>query len=175
MKTKSAPNSNRHHFARNSAARRKRQATRWDGNDVSGVSQDVAGSHPSRSGSVRRVGVVDVRASKLWPRPRTNRRGLAGSQGASQLSCGLLHGFVARRHRAGRRCVLARRGVCLAEKCAAGLFKRILLHHTGLFHLGLLISSSFLLRSSSSPAFPCFPNRARGGLVQRSLDQIASY
>ena len=94
---------------------------------------------------------------------RTKRRGLAGSQGASQLSCGLLRGFVARSHRAGRRRILVRRYVCLPEKCAAGFFKRILRHCVRLIHLGLLISSSFGLQSSSNPAFPCFPPGAAEG------------
>jgi hypothetical protein len=160
MKTKTTPISNRHHFAKNSAARRKRQAARWD---IYDVSRDVAGNHPSRSGSVRRVGVQEFQASKLSPRHSNEARGLAGSQGASQLSCGLLRGVVARSHRAGRRRILVRRYVCLPEKCAAGFFKRILRHCVRLIHLGLLISSSFGLQSSSNPAFPCFPPGAAEG------------
>jgi hypothetical protein len=105
---------------------------------------------------------------------RKKRWGLAGSRGARQLCCGLLSAFVAQRHRAGCRCILVRRCVCLPKKCAAGFFKRILRHCVRLIHLGLLISSWFVLRSASSQLSNRLQIRARRGLAPWCLDQIVS-
>jgi hypothetical protein len=119
--------------------------------------------HPQRIPCTRRPGVVRSRCPKLSLRQPNEAPVLAGTHRLRQLPGGLTGRLVTGCHCAGCWRVLVRGGRYSSEKSTARFFKRIFRHSIGLFHLGLLISSSFVLRSASSPAFRLFLNRGRGG------------
>jgi hypothetical protein len=131
--------------------------------------------HPDRIWFMRGKGAVDFRCPKLSPRQSNEAPILAGCHRLRQLPGGLSRRLVTWCHRAGCRRVLVRRCGYGSEKRTARFFKRIFRFCIGLFHLGLLVSSSFVLRSASSPAIHPFLSSDRGGLAPRSLDQIVSY
>ena len=119
--------------------------------------------HPERMWLMPRAEAVESSRSKLSLKRPNEAHGLAGSQRLRQLPGGLARRLIAwcRRARCWR--VLARSCGYSSEKRAARFFKRIFRHSIGLFHLGLLISSSFVSLSASSPTTQLFLNRGRGG------------
>jgi len=119
--------------------------------------------HPQRIPFTRRPGVVKSRCPKFSLSQPNEAPVLAGSHRLRQLRGGLAGRLVTGCDCAGCWRVLVRGGRYSSEKRTARFFKRIFRHSIGLFHLGLLISSSFVLRSASSPALLLFLNRGRGG------------
>jgi hypothetical protein len=119
--------------------------------------------HPERMWLMPRAEAVESSRSKLSLKRPNEAHGLAGSQRLRQLPGGLARRLIAwcRRARCWR--VLARSCGYSSEKRAARFFKRIFRHSIGLFHLGLLISSSYVLRSASSSTIQLVLNRGRGG------------
>ena len=107
--------------------------------------------HSERIWFMRRAEAVESSCSKLSLKQPNEAQGLAGSHRLGQLPGGLARRLIAwcRRARCWR--VLVRSCGYSSEKRAARFFKRIFRHSIGLFHLGLLISSSFVSRSASSP------------------------
>jgi hypothetical protein len=132
-------------------------------------------AHPSRPWFTRRLGAFEFPESKLLLRQPNEAPILASNHRLRQLSGGFSRRLVTWRHRARFGRILVRTRGYSPEKRTARFFKRIFRLCIGLFHLGLLISSSFVLRSASSPTLLRFLITDRGGLAPRSLDQIVSY
>jgi hypothetical protein len=132
-------------------------------------------SRHSRLNFMRTMGAFKFLESKLLLRQLNEASILAGCRRLHHLPGGLSRRLVTWRHRAGCRRVLIRSRGYSSEKRTARFFKRIFRNSIGLFHLGLLISSSFVFRSASSPALQLLLNSDRGGLAPRSQDQIVSY
>jgi hypothetical protein len=113
--------------------------------------------------SKQSTGALDFSCPKLTPGQRDEALILAGCHRLGQLRSCLSRRLVAWHHRAGCRRVLVRGCGYRSEKCTARFFKRIFRFCTVLFHLGLLISSSFVLLSASSPAIQLFVLRTATG------------
>src|ERR1700691_5052362 len=124
---------------------------------------DLRVLRPERIWFMRRSEAVESSCSKLSFERPNEAQGLAGGHRLGQLPGGLARRLVTWCRRARFWRVLVRSCGYSSEKCAARFLKRIFLHSIGLFHLGLLISSSFVLRSASSPTTQLFLNRGRGG------------
>jgi len=172
MKTKSAPILNRHHFARNCTASRKRQAARWDVNDVS---RDNAGTHPSQCGSVQSVGVLEFRASKRSP--RQSKAGAVASW-KSRRQAAVLRALERLRCAASSRRPQANSGPTLhlpCRKMRCGPFQ------TNLAASHWFVSSrliSLLVVRTAIIVQPSFSMLSKQGPQRAStatLDQIASY
>lgn len=133
------------------------------------------GAHPSRPWFTPRVGAFKFPELKLLLQQPNEAPILASNHRLRQLPGGLSRRLVTWRHRARCRRTLVRTRGYSPEKCTARFFKRIFRFCIGLFHLGLLISSSFVLRSAYIPTIHRFQNRGRRGLAPQSLDQIVSY
>jgi len=131
--------------------------------------------HPSRLNFTRRMGDFKFLESKLLLRQPNETPILAGCHRLRHLPGGLSRRLVTWRDRARCWRGLVRSRGYSSEKRTARFFKRIFRNSIGLFHLGLLISSSFVFRSASSPALQLLLNSDRGGLAPRSQDQIVSY
>jgi hypothetical protein len=171
MKTKSAPIFNRHHFARNSAARRKRQAAAWDVNDVS---RDVAGTHPSRRESVRWVGVVEFRASKLSPR---RSKEALGASWKPRRQAAVLRALERLRCAASSRRLQVHSGSTLrlpSQKMRCGLFQTNLAALRSADSSGLINLLVVRIAISVQAAIQRLQIRARRGLAPRCLDQNVS-
>jgi hypothetical protein len=119
--------------------------------------------HPSRLNFTRRMGDFKFLESKLLLRQPNETPILAGCHRLRHLPGGLSRRLVTWRDRARCWRGLVRSRGYSSEKRTARFFKRIFRNSIGLFHLGLLISSSFVFRSASSPALQLFLNRDRGG------------
>jgi hypothetical protein len=102
-------------------------------------------------------------------------RALARRHCRRRLRRGLSNRLVTRSHRAILRRARIRRDPCLSEERCTSLFKGIFLHWLGLAHLGLLISSSFILMPAPILAVHLFEIRGRRGLAIGPRDQIVSY
>ena len=94
---------------------------------------------------------------------------LAGRHRLRHLCVGFARRFAVGRHRAGCLRILVRTRGYFSEKCHPRFFEGIFRHCSGLAHLGLLISSSFVLRSTYCRAILPILIRGRGGLARRSL------
>jgi len=97
-------------------------------------------------------------------------RALARYSSGGQLARGLSYGLSRWHHRAGLRRARLRRHAYLTKECCAGFLERIFLHWAGLAHLGLLISSFFILLPAPFLAVGVFKNMARRGLATRPKD-----
>src|SRR5580704_11454480 len=112
---------------------------------------------------MRRAGAVESSCSKFSLQQPNEAQCLAGSHRLGHLPGGLPRRLVTRRYRARRCRDWVRSCSYSSEKRTARFFKRIFGHSICLFHLGLLISSSYVLRSASSSTIQLVLNRGRGG------------
>ena len=112
---------------------------------------------------MRRAGAFESSCSKFSLKQPNQAHCLAGSHRLGHLPGVLPRRLVTWRYRARCCGVWVRSCSCSSEKRTARFFKRIFGHSICLFHLGLLISSSYLLRSASSSTIQLFLNRGRGG------------
>jgi hypothetical protein len=106
---------------------------------------------------------------------QTGCRSLARYRSCGDLAGGLSRGLGLWRHLTNLRRARLRRHDRFPEERCAGLFERIFLHWAGLAHLGLLISSSFILLPAPILAVHPFEIRGRRGPAIRPLEQIVSY
>jgi hypothetical protein len=97
-------------------------------------------------------------------------RALARYSSGGQLAGSISYGLSRWHHRAGLRRTRLRRHAYLTEECCAGFLERIFLHWAGLAHLGLLISSFFILLPAPFRAVGPLKNMGRRGLATRPKD-----